>query len=145
MCFLIILIINLNIFLVFACQCSMLISLSNVPNLLKNGHFPILSLFWWPFLLAHLSRRLKVSYSDWSSFVLRPFVGNLLLQTTSNPEPLVQIILNLDRWFRKRYYLKLLKVLHMKVSNNALYQNCINSSAPTKTRAGRAPDKKYFK
>ena len=91
LCFVITLIISLNIFLVFACQCSMLISLSNVSNLAKNGHFPIFSLFWWPFLLAHLSRRLKVSYSDWSSCVARPFVGNLYLKTISLPEPLVQI------------------------------------------------------
>ena len=33
----------------------------------------------------------------------------------------------------------------MKVSNNDLYQNCINRSAPTNTRAARDPDKKYFK
>ena len=79
LCFVIILIISLNIFLVFACHCTMLISLSNVSDLLKNGHFPIFSLFWWPFLLAHLSRRLKVSYSDWSSCVVRPFVGNIFL------------------------------------------------------------------
>ena len=80
LCFVIILIlISLNIFLVFACQCFMLISLSNVSNLLKNGHFPIFSLFCWPFLVAHLSRRLKASYSDWSSCVGCPFVGNLFL------------------------------------------------------------------
>ena len=52
--FVIILIISLNIFLVYAIECSMLISLSNVSKL-TNGHFSILSLFWWPFLLAHLS------------------------------------------------------------------------------------------
>ena len=50
LCFVIILIISLNIFLVFACQCSMLITLSNVSNFLKNGNFSIFSLFWWPFL-----------------------------------------------------------------------------------------------
>ena len=39
LCFLIILIISLNIFLVFACQCSMLFSMSNVSNLLKMVTF----------------------------------------------------------------------------------------------------------
>ena len=38
-----------------------------------------------------------------------------------------------------------LKWLHMKVYNNGLYQNCINSSAATNARAARVPDKKYFK
>ena len=45
----------------------------------QKGHFPIFSLFWWPFVLAHLSQRLKVRYSDWSSCIVRPFVGNLFL------------------------------------------------------------------
>ena len=31
--------------------CSMLVSLSNLSNLIQNGQFPIFSLFWWAFLL----------------------------------------------------------------------------------------------
>ena len=33
------------------CLCSILIPLLHVSNLLQNGHFPIFSLFWRPFLL----------------------------------------------------------------------------------------------
>ena len=33
----------------------------------------------------------------------------------------------------------------MKVPHNALYQNCINGSAPQNTRVARTPDKKSFK
>ena len=33
------------------CVFSKLISMSNVSNLLQNGHFPIFRLFWRPFLL----------------------------------------------------------------------------------------------
>ena len=32
-------------------QCSVLLTLSNVSNLLQNGQFPIYSLFWRPILL----------------------------------------------------------------------------------------------
>ena len=38
----------------------------------QNGHFPILSLFWWPFLSAYQGLRLKVSYCEQSSSVVRP-------------------------------------------------------------------------
>ena len=33
----------------------------------------------------------------------------------------------------------------MNVPHDALFQNCINGSAPPNRRAARAPDKKYFK
>ena len=33
---------------------------------------------------------------------------------------------------------------HMNVPLDALFQNCINDSAPSNTRATRAPDKNFF-
>ena len=77
-------------------------------------------------VLAHLSPRLKVSYCDrLSPSSVRPSVRRKLFhEITSLPEPLV---------------------LHMNVPHNALFQNCINGSAPLNRRIARAPDKKSFK
>ena len=38
------------------CLCSMIMSLSKVSNLIQNGHFPTLSLFWQPFFAIETVR-----------------------------------------------------------------------------------------
>ena len=49
----------------FKCLCSMLISLSNVSNVLQNGQFPIFSLFWWPFFYNSNGKiQIKTRFTD---------------------------------------------------------------------------------
>ena len=66
---------------------------------------------WRYLFLAYLSQRLKVSYCDQSSSVVRPSV-NL---------------------FFKQHLLS--------IPHDALFQNCTNGSAPPNRSAARAPDK----
>ena len=37
----------------------MLLSLSNISNVFQTGHFPIFSLFWWPFIVTITTVKVK--------------------------------------------------------------------------------------
>ena len=50
--------------------CSMLISQSNVSNLLQNGQFPIFSLFWRPFLLPWQHKLISYLYT-WAIVLIK--------------------------------------------------------------------------